>query len=126
MRTCPACHAALRTMAMSGEEIDRCPDCGGAFYDQGELERIVGLVRLLQGVVLREEEIDTVPTQERSRALCCPADGSPMSPRDVGGLIMDTCERCGGIWLDSGEITALKLADRNIRQNLGLYVRLGS
>ncbi len=126
MRTCPVCRVDLDTDLVSTAEIDRCPSCGGTYYDQGELESIIGLVRLLQAARLREEEIDTVPSHERARVVRCPADGGPMRPQEIGGLVIDTCPECAGIWLDAGEVGALKLAERNIRDNLSLYVRLGS
>ena len=126
MRTCPTCEVALVERHMARQDIDRCPSCAGAFFDAGELEAIVGLVGLLHGAVLDEPEIDSVSVQEHDRIVHCPADRAEMTPEDVGGLVMDVCPTCKGIWLDSGEVTGLKLAERNIAENLNLYIRLGN
>lgn len=125
MRTCHACETELITENLHGETVDRCPRCNGVFFDQGELENIVKLVNLFQSARLDEEDIDTVPGVEKQRAVKCPVHRTRMTERDIGGITVDMCGECGGIWLDDGEITALKLVENHIRQNLQLYIRLG-
>jgi Zn-finger nucleic acid-binding protein len=34
----------------------------------------------------------------------CPKDGTAMRERDVDGVVLDVCEKCGGIWMDWGEL----------------------
>ncbi|MBM4398173.1 MAG: zf-TFIIB domain-containing protein [Deltaproteobacteria bacterium] len=34
----------------------------------------------------------------------CPQDGSPMLGYQLDGVELDSCARCGGTWLDAGEI----------------------
>ncbi len=125
MRPCPKCHGSLRETTMQRQQVDRCPTCRGLFLDAGELESVVEMVRLFETVPLDEQDIDTVPQAEWDREVLCPADGHPMDPQEIGGTIVDRCPSCGGIWLDGGEIAALKLAENTLRENLNLYVRLG-
>ncbi|MEM0984547.1 MAG: zf-TFIIB domain-containing protein [Planctomycetota bacterium] len=42
--------------------------------------------------------------------LLCPKDRTPMDAIDAGGVEVDRCSTCGGIWLDLGELQ--QLADR--------------
>lgn len=126
MRTCPVCQAPLAPVTLHRQDLDRCPSCRGLFLDRGELGAIITMVAIAREVVLEEPDIDTVPDLERQREIRCPADGTRMHPVDAAGIILDACPDCGGIWLDSGEIAALKLAENNIRDNLGLYIRLGN
>jgi predicted RNA-binding Zn-ribbon protein involved in translation (DUF1610 family) len=44
----------------------------------------------------------------------CPDDGSLMDKRIVKGIVTDHCPRCGGVWLDPGE---LELLNRAISQS---------
>ena len=37
---CPKCQVPMRVIERSGVTIERCPQCGGVFLDQGELERL--------------------------------------------------------------------------------------
>jgi hypothetical protein len=112
---------------IEGEDIDRCPGCRGMFFDKGELQSISKLVSLFSDVGLEEEEIDTIPLFERERKLKCPHCEEPMVEQDVGGgYVIDICTGCEGIWLDFGELAAIKLLEEHIRKNVTLYIRLGN
>ncbi len=126
-RDCPVCSVAMYLEHIEGEEIDRCPDCKGIYFDKGELENISKLVMLFSDAKLEEEEIDTIPQFERDRKLKCPDCGEPMIEEDVGGgYVIDVCTGCSGIWLDYGELTAIKMLEEHIRENITLYIRLGN
>lgn len=126
VRHCPDCRIPLIEIGLDGEQVDRCPQCSGIFFDRGELESIVQLFRCYQKVTLGEPEIDTIPRAEIERQVLCPADGTPMNPADGGEMIYDTCPACDGIWLDSGELSVLRATEAHIRRNIGLYIRLGN
>ncbi len=106
--------------------VDRCNRCQGMYFDKGELEATIGLVELYASVQLGEAEIDHAPAVERFRDMPCPADQAFMEARSVGGVWLDICPTCRGIWVDGGEIVALKVAENQIKQNLNLYIRLGN
>ena len=125
-RICPTDGAVLIEERMGNERVDVCPTCSGAFFDDGELERINRLISLFEKAVLDEDDIPSVPDGEIQRAVTCPADGEPMHPQEVGGVIIDVCSHCGGYWLDGGELAALRLVQTNIEENLNLYIRLGN
>jgi Zn-finger nucleic acid-binding protein len=40
--------------------------------------------------------------------ISCPKDGEPMHRITLGSVSIDRCPGCGGIWLDAGELDALK------------------
>ncbi len=126
MRRCPVCESALESTALCSQTVDRCPKGCGTYFDAGELEAVSTLASLFHDVSLDEPEIDTVPKGERERQMPCPVDGASMQPLEMSGLIIDHCCRCDGIWLDEGELAALRLAEWNIRENTQLYIRLGS
>jgi Zn-finger nucleic acid-binding protein len=123
---CPVCRLALQEMKLQTQLVDRCPQCNGIYFDQGELEVLVKLIRIFGQVELGERDIDTIPTTEKERTLACPSDGKIMNKENVAGHIIDKCSHCQGIWLDDNEIVALKLSERHIRENLNLYIRLGA
>ena len=124
-RICPNDGSALVAEKMAGEEIDRCPECRGTYFDAGELPAVMGMARCLQSIELQEPEIETVSTAERERVMLCPADGTWMTAHDFAMTTVDVCDQCRGVWLDDGELTALRIANASIRENLQLYIRLG-
>lgn len=126
-RNCPVCSETMYIEKIEGEDIDRCPGCKGMYFDKGELESISKLVSLFTDINLEEEEIDTIPLFERERKLKCPDCGEPMTEQDVGGgYVIDQCIGCEGIWLDFGELAAIKLLEEHVRENITLYIRLGN
>ena len=125
MRNCPVCGIPLQVETLHRQEVDRCHQCRGIFFDKGELSSILNIVRLYRSFELEEEELDTLSDGEDTRIIDCPACRVPMSQKEVGGAVVDICDDCGGVWLDGGEIQALKIAENHVRENINLYIRLG-
>ncbi len=125
-RICPVCNIALQENRLQQEIIDRCPQCNGIYFDEGELESIVELVHFFIESDLQEEEIDTISHPERQRILHCPVDNTIMDKHEICGQVIDICQKCKGIWLDNKEVVALKIAETHIKRNLNLYIRLGN
>jgi len=123
---CPNCAETLVEEEIKNQQIDRCPKCNGIYFDKGELESLVGLIKTYESIELEELDIDLVPQSEKERKLVCPRDGAPMIEQQILGVVFDQCTSCEGIWLDGGEISALKILENHIRQNLSLYIKLGN
>jgi len=43
--------------------------------------------------------------------MSCPRCDGTLGESEFEGVMIDTCERCGGIWLDSGELERLLKRD---------------
>ena len=41
----------------------------------------------------------------------CPQDGAELQAVDVGGVELDKCHQCDGLWLDYGELKAIRNMD---------------
>ena len=52
--TCPKCKAALESYSFIEIILDRCPACGGIWFDRGELEQILKKVSRGSLAVLAE------------------------------------------------------------------------
>ncbi|MFG0325993.1 MAG: zf-TFIIB domain-containing protein [Phycisphaerales bacterium JB037] len=53
-----------------------------------------------------------VPPTAQDPLVACPKDGTMMERLSTGMVEIDRCPRCGGVWLDGGELTAvLKISD---------------
>ena len=48
----------------------------------------------------------------------CPACKNPMVELELDGVMIDRCERCGGVWLDAGEADDLVKKTHSPREAL--------
>lgn len=105
---CPRCARAMVPSSGAQSGGAKCPGCGGAWILGELLER-----------QLREQSGDPKASLERfswepidSKAdLPCPTcDSYRLAPVLVGGVEIDRCDLCGGVYLDAGELEALAAA----------------
>ena len=52
----------------------------------------------------------------------CPVDGTRMLKENNHDVIIDRCPECGGIWLDAGEIEAIKQAASHEGIAIGMVI----
>ena len=123
MRKCPKCNINLLEIWLHSQQVDRCGECKGTFFDFEELGSIIRLVEMYRSIELDEEETETVAPILRDHHNC-PNDGTEMERKDYGGVTVDVCGDCKGVWLDDGELFSLKTTENHIRENLNLYIRL--
>ncbi len=104
---CPACKGQpLDVLKDSGTglEVDSCPECLGTWFDRAELaefykskELMKRLIPVGGGSVHHTYEIS-------ARARACPRCLKGMERPHVGGIAVDVCRECRGIWFDHGEL----------------------
>lgn len=103
-KDCPRCWVPMvkERLPVFGPdiEVDRCPECGGVWFDPGELSRAVG--RRLGGYLTK-----SVGVKSESQ-LVCPRCGGLMDLERVADVEVDVCIECGGAWLDAGELERLR------------------
>lgn len=78
-----------------------------------------------EGVPTCEQcELKIKAGREESRR--CPVDSNIMKKVVVNNVIIDRCEKCGGIWIDKGELELIKDAiDSSQGDRLGDGLLLG-
>lgn len=117
----------------SGTTVDSCPTCQGFWLDPGELERLIarrasghpGTVELAASLAhLR----DNAPEVREGEPYDCPRCGDQTMgklayQRNDQTVVADKCPKCGGLWLDSGELGllfALEEEDRRSSSPFGM------
>lgn len=101
---CPKCEREMDVKNYGDTEVDKCPECRGIYFDQGELEK------LLAG---RTEGAGSVEYTELSNKMDmmlgkCPRCDIEMEPYlGPGNLRIDRCTKCSGVFLDQGEFAEL-------------------
>ncbi len=81
--------------------IDICPKCNGIWLDKGELGK------LLKDRKLTDYLTKHIGTKSRS-PMICPKCSMTMDIERADDVEVDVCLTCGGVWLDQGELEALK------------------
>ncbi len=114
---CPVCKNSMLVIERERIELDYCSDCGGIWFDSGELELlfsslgVAGADTFLKGIIDSPEE----KTDEHLRR--CPICSRKMKKTMIGTesrVIVDVCHRGDGLWFDGGELdTLLGQAENN-------------
>lgn len=105
---CPKCKTGELSSGMGagGIQIDRCLACGGVWLDKGELGSYI------KDTSKFDKAMAEALKAAAGRGLRCPrCESELMSARlEKGGLELESCPKCSGLWLDQGEFAALKSA----------------
>ena len=115
---CSACQGELRQSDFTEYGfivVDVCPDCRGAWFDKGELDRFD------ESIWVDAERIpfDEVPSDhKRARCPKCGVDLEALSPTDARGVTVDRCPKCEGFWLDAGELEKIQDVTAEAHSNM--------
>ncbi len=125
---CPVCLGAKLNKVMVGVqapvEIDHCRRCGGVWLEHGEIPRL----RLNPPAALWTEiaqrkakavtpchschapfdrNLEACPACDWKNVIDCPVCDRPMQRETMGGIHLDVCRNCKGVWFDHDELEAI-------------------
>lgn len=126
-RRCPRDGHALKVHETAGVPVDVCHECGGVWFDPGEVRQVLP--------DFPEDDL-AVPHRAHLRfyaVLRCPACRGNLVPhyyRQEGRLVeVDSCDRCEGLWIDLPVLRSLgrprPAADPGRRPSAGMAPALG-
>lgn len=105
MTNCPKCSSEplVETLTLGNIPLDVCPGCSGTWFDKGELE---ALLKQSQGG--GSADFDLI--NAKAEGLECPRCKNRMMRGGLVNplLVVDRCQACGGVWLDSRELDLLR------------------
>ncbi len=109
---CPACDHTLTPTDVGGLTVDVCEGgCAGLWFDNFELEK-VDEAHESAGEPLLDVEGDPSVRPDGDRRFDCPACGDFVMHRYFFSvereIEVDECPNCAGVWLDGGELGALR------------------
>ena len=128
---CPACETPTlipQKDETSRHEIDTCTSCSGLWFDPDELARFLvnAKNRITHGLAANKDHSDTTFTINTS-ARKCPRCSTAMDTCLFGGINLDRCASCRGLWFDQDELELVieryrsgAHGDREIAQQLRL------
>lgn len=115
---CPICRGAMLRVNAGDMEVDRCAGCHGLWFDMLELERLPKLAPVIKS--LDRKSHTASPKPKRPRSLLCPRDHSTlieMVDARQPHIHYESCKLCGGVFLDTGELT--DLSEYTLLERLG-------
>ncbi len=108
---CPACNHLLTQMQVGGITVDACEGgCGGIWFDWFELDK-VNEKHETPGEELLDIDRDARVEVDQDKRRLCPTCDTVMMRHcfSVARKVqIDECPECGGIWLDHGELAAIR------------------
>ncbi|MCA9664507.1 MAG: zf-TFIIB domain-containing protein [Myxococcales bacterium] len=105
---CPKCREeAMQAETFEGVEIERCPVCKGIFFDKGELEALAK-AEAGTGDTFAFSPISDAMDTVKAHCARCDRD-MKAEVDDSSGVRIDSCDQCGGAFLDQGELATLQL-----------------
>lgn len=99
---CPKCRGTQlqpRLLSNQTTQMDVCPSCSGGWFDGSELAAVLSCA---------VEDLE-IPGDAEHTSCVCPKCFIPLARVDYPetDVEVDVCDRCSGIWLDSGEFKAI-------------------
>ena len=111
-RKCPRDKALLGEKTSGDAHLDVCGKCGGEFFDSGEMFKAFGMTAD-PTYWDRPETGGTVTQSELPCAQCSAFMLKQDVKYDGMHVEIDRCGKCGGIWLDKGEVdTIMKIGEK--------------
>ena len=114
---CPACNNSMNKIYVPSEgiDIDICPNCGGIFFDKGEMFKINNNIKNIQDIrnylekYYSESDFILVSNDD---VRICPVCNIEMDKHFVANntVLMDSCKSCNGVFLDKGELDKIRNA----------------
>lgn len=109
---CPACDHGLTPVTSDGITVDACVGgCGGLFFDAFELKK-VDEAHEAAGEALLSISRQAGREVNREKRHACPKCPDIVMRRYYSSakrqVSVDECPGCGGVWLDEGELSAIR------------------
>jgi Zn-finger nucleic acid-binding protein len=106
---CPVCRVPLLSAQIEKVTVACCGQCGGFLAATESFLVIVAMRRSLH--TAGEKCTEPFDPAELERILTCPRCQQSMDTHPYfggGNVVVNTCERCGGIWLDAGKLALIE------------------
>jgi len=109
---CPACGRELTPMTAGDITVDVCDGgCGGIWFDNFEFEKVDDREESAGEALLDIKRDPNVQVDHEARRMCPKCDNIVMMRHFASikrQVEVDECPACGGIWLDYGELAAIR------------------
>jgi len=106
---CPKCGGEMKTVTLSGTEVDRCEQCGGLWFDNMEVDRLLKVKGSAKSIDTGDEKVGEKQNQQGK--IDCPRCHGPMIRMvdlEQHHIWFESCTVCYGKFFDAGEFKDLQ------------------
>ena len=98
---CPRCSVEMSEIASGDTTLQRCSTCGGLWIDSADLNRV-----LLHANLPSLSAVGGYVNPDEIAGMCpaCHVDLVSVEGGEKRSLHYDSCESCGGIWLEGPDV----------------------
>ena len=107
---CPECGTKMVEVVEAGVTVDRCPKRHGVWFDLGEVEQHMERSGVDSPGTLSDSDFLISTVGEREPCPCCARNEFRLGK--IRGVVFQRCGWCGGIFLSSTQLSALKESTR--------------
>lgn len=107
---CPACKSDMIVVERNRIELDYCTNCGGTWFDSGELELLLASFGVSDSNAYLSNILHSREAEVAEKPRKCPVCSQKMRKSNIGErpkVLIDACPRGDGIWFDGGELQQL-------------------
>lgn len=105
---CPKCRIAMQTRDLAGTAVEVCARCAGFYLNEGELSRLRDTAGVKTALAAAPAVAAGAAPDETGPRMCPVCDHTMHAhPYLETGVTIDSCQVCGGVWLDEGEFAAV-------------------
>lgn len=108
--SCPACAVKLLQARVADFRMEYCGRCHGILLPMGMLQGLVERIRAGSG---QSAPQPAAASEDLKRQIACPRCHERMDTHfyaGPGNVVIDSCETCSLLWLDSGELMRIARA----------------
>ena len=111
-RLCPECRIPLESLMFRDIELDGCQQCGGIWFDDGELKKVQKSSDqlVLQFLESRVKASSVVVPDNSGNWKICPNCNERLTPyiyQYTSNIELDECDECFGVWVQDGELAKI-------------------
>lgn len=101
---CPGCgHDVFREFDFHGEQVDACQQCGGLWFEHGELNKALSSADNGDSNVALEQSLGRHLGESSRRCCSCDTTLERYHLMNEFEIEVDVCPGCKGVWLDKAE-----------------------
>jgi hypothetical protein len=107
---CPVCKSDMIVVERNRIELDYCTNCGGTWFDSGELELLLATLGVPDSNAYLSNILHSREARTAEKPRKCPVCSQTMRKSNIGErpkVLIDACPRGDGIWFDGGELMQL-------------------
>jgi 2-aminomuconate deaminase len=118
---CPRCHSTTASRQYGDVTVHQCTTCRGIFLHKGELNKVAEPTS--GDLEFSTLDLDTFDHEDSYGPIECPeCDDVIMKKVEFNihtNIILDWCKRCGGFWLEKGELDRINEEVRKLNDASG-------